>query len=170
MAKTPVRRSKEEYQKSVSEARKRWKIKERTMKAMFLANENGAKLLQEHLLATDTLVCRQPDNSVLCSEYVLPSIVVTDENAMAGATVSLIAVTSTKPRNIVDIADTAIEDNLKEAGGTHKINAVVHENFDECDTTTVTMCQGFIRGGVSYAKFNTGGAGDIFREYVNTSK
>ena len=121
MAKTPVRRSKEEYQKSVSEARKRWKIKERTMKAMFLANENGAKLLQEHLLATDTLVCRQPDNSVLCSEYVLPSIVITDENAMAGAAVSLTAVNTTKPRNIVDTEE----------------------------TTTVTMCEGFIRGGVS---------------------
>ena len=149
MTKTPVRRSKEEYQKSVSEARKRWKIKERTMKAMFLANENGAKLLQEHLLATDTSVCRQADNSVLFSEYVLPSIVITDENAMAGAAVSLTAANETNSRNIVDTEDTAIEDNLLEAGGTHKIDSAVHENFDECDTTTVTMCEGFIRGGVS---------------------
>lgn len=125
MPKKHVHRSKEEYQKTVSEARKRWKIKERTMKEMFRVNEAGAMLIQKQLLATNTSVLDVLEDNFCCNESVIASVVIAEQER---STISTISIESS---DIVDTEDTLVYEDFIDVDNAQTMDASTHKHFDE---------------------------------------
>jgi signal transduction protein with GAF and PtsI domain len=132
MPKKPARRSKEDHNRVVVEARKRFKLKQREMKDLFKKNGEELRVQQDILMAT-TFSCTTPEDYP--EERAVVAIVIQSNASEACGTIRPVAGDFIVPL----------------------VSSATDTTSDELDEVTGVVCEEFVRSGVSYVKFNGGG-------------
>jgi len=160
MPQKPVRRSKEEYQYSVNEARKRWKINERKMKELFKSDKAQAMQTQQNKLMAEP--CTMPEADVKPCENVMVAVIIVPHEMVT------MTVMSSVEETVHDTSDTighVVREDFIEDVMVPTMTSTEETIPEAYETATEMVCEGFIRGDVSYAKFYGSDGDNIFKAY-----
>ena len=150
-----VRRSKEEHLHVVSEARKRFKEKEKKRKELLRSTGEDAMRVEQNLLMMGTICDTAAGTNVQSDEIGVAAVIITPQEMVT------VWVTPTPP----------VEESVPEANTLdHVVVGFMEDDIVSRTTSTVVCWEGFIRAGVSYAKFCGGGDGDIFKACAQASQ
>jgi hypothetical protein len=142
----PARRSKEEHDRVVGEARKRFKLRQREMKDLFKKNGEELRVQQDILMAT-TFSCTTPEDYP-DEQAVVAIVIQSNETVATWEVLSPEGTTSEACGTIRPVADEDFFVSMMSSA------TATTSEFDE---VTGVVCEEFARSGVSYMQFNGGG-------------